>query len=387
MLSGVHRQTLQDRVVYGRPAAQVLGELLDAYGKRRALVVSTRSLSGQGGLARQIESGLRERCAGFYGEISAHSPRDDVIAAADAARRAEADIIVAVGGSSVTDACKVVQLAVWNGLTDADALDPYRAGVRDGAKQPTPGADPLRMIAIPTTLSAAEFTPFGGVTDTRRHAKEGYGHPLCVPRAVILDPEMTRQTPPQLWFSTGMKAVDHCVETLMSLTRAPYADALAKEGLAGLATGLRATKAAPDDLDARLECQLGMWLAISGASAGQGLGASHAIGHTLGGMLGVPHGITSCVALPAVLAWNTGTNDAADKLVAELIGSPNRSASEAVKALCQELGLPTTLSAVGVNPGQYEAIAEHTMTDRGVRSNPRPIRTAADVVEILELAA
>jgi maleylacetate reductase len=391
MLSGVHRQTLQDRVVYGRPAPQVLGELLDAYGRKRALVVSTRSLSGADGLARAIAAGLGERCVGFYGEVSAHSPRDAVIAAAAEARRVDADILVAVGGSSVTDACKVVQLAVWNGLTDVDALDPYRAGVREGAKTPTPGADPLRMIAIPTTLSAAEFTPFGGVTDTRRHAKEGFGHPLCVPRAVILDPEMTRQTPPQLWFSTGMKAVDHCVETLCSLTRAPYADALAKEGLTLLATGLRATKAAPDDLDARLQCQLGMWLAISGASAGQGLGASHAIGHTLGGMLGVPHGITSCVALPAVLAWNAGTPDtniaAADRLVAQLIGSPSLSAAEAVKGLCRELGLPTTLSAVGVKPEQFEAIAEHTMTDRGVRSNPRPIRAAADVVEILKLAA
>jgi alcohol dehydrogenase class IV len=88
-----------------------------------------------------------------------------------------------------------------------------------------------------------------------------------------------------------------------------------------------------------------------------------------------------------VLAWNAGTNDAADRLVAELIGSPNLSAAEAVKGLCQELGLPTTLAAVGVKPEQFEAIAEHTMTDRGVRSNPRPIRSAADVVEILRLAA
>lgn len=387
MLSGVHRQTLQDRVVYGRPALQVLTELLAVYGKARALVVSTRSLSGPEGLASEIARGLGERSVGLYGRVSAHSPRDAVIAAAAEARRTGADILVAVGGSSVTDACKVVQLAVWNGLTDAAELDPYRAGVGEGARAPAPPADPLRTIVIPTTLSAAEFTPFGGVTDTRRHAKEGYAHPLYVPRAVILDPEMTRRTPPQLWFSTGMKAVDHCVETLCSLTRAPYADALASEGLKLLAEGLRASRTAPDDMDARLQCQLGMWLAISGASAGQGLGASHAIGHTLGGMLGVPHGITSCVALPAVLAWNTGANDAADRLVAQLIGSPGLSAAEAVRGLCRELGLPTTLSEVGVAPAQFEAIAEHTMTDRGVRSNPRPIRSASDVVEILKLAA
>jgi maleylacetate reductase len=276
---------------------------------------------------------------------------------------------------------------VWNALADVDALDPYRAGARNGAKAPAPGADPLRMIAIPTTLSAAEFTSFGGVTDARRHVKEGYGHPLYVPRAVILDPGMTRQTPPELWFSTGMKAVDHCVETLCGLYRSPYADALAGEGLKRLAGGLRASKAAPDDIDARLDCQLGMWLAISGASAGRGLGASHAIGHTLGGMLGVPHGVTSCVALPAVLAWNAGANEEGERLVAQLLGSPRLSASAAVKALCHDLDLPTTLAAVGVRPEQFAAIAEHTMTDRGVRSNPRPIRSAADIVEILTLAA
>lgn len=387
MLSGVYRHILQDRVVYGRPAPEVLAELLADYGKTRALVVSTRSLSGPEGLASRIAAQLGDRCAGLFGEVSAHSPRGAVIAAADAVRRLGADILVAVGGSSVTDACKVVQLAVWNGLSDVGELDPYRAGVRQGAKRPAPPADPLRTIAIPTTLSAAEFTPFGGVTDTRRHAKEGYAHPLYAPRAVILDPEMTRQTPPQLWLSTGMKAVDHCVETLCSLTRSPFADALASEGLQRLAAGLRASKRAPDDLDARLECQLGMWLAISGASAGQGLGASHAIGHTLGGMLGVPHGVTSCIALPAVLAWNAGANLAGERLVARLLGASDLAAADAVKGLCRELDLPTTLGAVGVRPEQFEAIAEHTMTDRGVRSNPRPIRSAADVVEILKLAA
>src|SRR6202035_1240315 len=131
------------------------------------------------------------------------------------------------------------------------------------------------------------------------------------------------------------------------------------------------------DLEARREGQLGMWLAISGASAGRGLGASHAIGHTLGGMLGVPHGITSCIALPAVLAWNAGANPEGERRVAGLIGLPNLGAAAAVKALCDELGLPTTLAAVGVPPDQFEAIAEHTMTDRGVRFNPRPIHSAA----------
>ena len=243
------------------------------------------------------------------------------------------------------------------------------------------------MVAVPTTLSAAEFTPFAGVTDVGRHAKDGYGHPLLAPRAVVLDPAMTLSTPDRLWFSTGLKAVDHSVEQLCNPDRAPYADALSAEGLRRLTTGLAATRAHPDDLEARAECQFGMWMAISGAGSGRGMGASHAIGHTLGGSYGVPHGITSCVTLPAVLAWNAGVGEERQAFVSELMHAPDVSASEAVRRLAIGLGLPTDLKSVGIRRDQFQAIAEHTMTDRGVRSNPRPIKGAADIVEILEIAA
>jgi maleylacetate reductase len=130
-----------------------------------------------------------------------------------------------------------------------------------------------------------------------------------------------------------------------------------------------------------------MWLAMSGAGAGQGLGASHAIGHTLGGSYGVPHGITSCIALPAVLRWNEGVADERQALVANLLGSKRGSASQAVKGLATSLGLPTDLKSVGIGPDKFQAIAEHTMHDRGVRSNPRPIKGPEDIVEILKIAA
>jgi maleylacetate reductase len=243
------------------------------------------------------------------------------------------------------------------------------------------------MVAVPTTLSAAEFTPFAGVTDSARRVKEGYTHPLLAPRAVFLDPAMTLATPAALWFSTGLKAVDHAVEQLCNPQRAPYADALAAEGLKRLATGLPASKADPEDLDARQDCQFGMWLAISGAGAGRGMGASHAIGHTLGGSYGVPHGLTSCVALPAVLKWNEAAGTERQALVAELMGADGLSASEAVRRLAEGLGLPTDLKSVGVTPDKFQAIAEHTMHDSGVRVNPRPIRGPEDIVEILEIAA
>jgi maleylacetate reductase len=386
MLSGTHRNSLQEEVIYGRPAIDALTDLAKAFGARRLMITSTASLAGPGGLAEQLAKGLGATCVGIFADISAHSPREGVIAGAHQARRLGADLLVAVGGGSVIDATKVMQLALWAGIETPDALGPYRAGSgpdRADVVALTVGA---RMVAIPTTLSAAEFTPFAGVTDVSRHSKEGYAHPLLAPRAVILDPAMTSATPPWLWASTGMKAVDHAVEQLCNPIRSPYADALAEAGLERLSWALPASLERPGDLEARLDCQIGMWLAMSGAASGRGLGASHAIGHTLGGTYGVPHGLTSAVALPAVLQWNEGVANERQRKVAALMGHPGVSASEAVKALAHALDLPTDLAAVGIRPDQFHAIAEHTMHDRGVRSNPRPIKGAADIVEILELA-
>ena len=386
MLSGVHRNSRQELVVYGRPALEALTDTTKAFGARRLMITTTHSLGGPNGLATRLAQGLGSHCVGVFDRIGAHSPREGVVAGAQKARALDCDLLIAVGGGSVIDATKVMQLCLWAGLSRTEDLDAYRVGpgpdrVDAAALTPT-----VRMIAIPTTLSAAEFSPFAGVTDSAHKSKEGYAHPLLAPRAVVLDPAMTLNTPPELWFSTGIKAVDHAVEQLCNPMRAPFADALAADGLRRLSGGLPPTRSAPGDLDARLECQLGMWLAMSGAGAGRGLGASHAIGHTLGGTYGVPHGLTSCVILPAVLAWNAAADSGRQDLIRELMGASAGSASDAVKALCGDLGLPTDLASVGIGPDLFRAIAEHTMHDRGVRSNPRPIRGADDVVEILDLA-
>jgi maleylacetate reductase len=293
---------------------------------------------------------------------------------------------VALGGGSAIDATKVMQLCLWAGLTKVEQLDAYRAGRGSDRVKVAEIPAGVRMLAVPTTLSAAEFTPFAGVTDVAKHAKEGYGHPLLAPRAVILDPAMTLATPPMLWFSTGLKAVDHAVEQLCNPQRAPYADALAEDGLRRLAHGLKATKADPADLDARLDCQFGMWLAMSGVGSGRGMGPSHAIGHTLGGTYGVPHGITSGIALPAVLKWSEGAAPDRQALVSELMDAKGLSAAEAVKRLAAGLGLPTDLASIGIGPDSFQAIADHTMHDAGVRTGARPIAGPQDILEILEIA-
>jgi maleylacetate reductase len=381
MLHGLHRYPAIEQVIYGEAAADALAKLADSYSSQRLLLVTTKSLDRPKGVLANLREQLGARCIGTFSKIRAHSPRDDVIACAEVARETKADLLVALGGGSVIDATKVMQLALWSGVRSAQGLGDLLGRRAMGLKPQ------MRMVALPTTLSAAEFTPFGGVTDTARAQKEGFFHPLLAPRAIVLDPNLTRETPLALWFSTGMKAVDHAVEQLCNKKRAPFADALAEHGLKRLVAGLAATKKNANDMEARLECQFGMWLAISGAAAGQGIGASHAIGHTLGGSYGVPHGITSCVMLAAVLAWNADANSDRQALVAELLGAKGKPASATIKSLVKSFGLPTSLAEVGIKPENYRDIGERTMHDRGIATNPRAITGPDDIIEILKLAA
>lgn len=387
MLSGTHRYFLQERVIYGMPAAAAVAEEAAGSVRERVFLTTTRSLDGPGRLAAAIAAVLGPRHVGTYAGISAHSPREAVIAGAKAARAAGADLLVAVGGGSVIDATKVMLLALWHGLGDVDALDPFR-GARgvDPSRRPPGLEHAIRMIAVPTTYSAAEFTYIAGVSDTRRRVKELYGHPLFAPQAVMLDPAATLATPLTLLLSTGMKAIDHAVERLCMLETNPYSDATGAEALRLLSRALPAIKRAPEALEPRLQGQLGMWLSISGAASGVGIAVSHAIGHTLGGSYGIPHGITSCLTLPAALAWNRPVTAERQRLVSALMGAPERPPSEVVASLVARLGLPGRLRDVGIKREDLRPIAEHTMHDPPVRANPRPIRSPEDILEILELA-
>jgi maleylacetate reductase len=386
MIQGRHIHPHQDQVVYGEAAVGALDRLAAGFRNSRLMVITTKSLSGPDGIATQLANSLGRRCVGVFDGMTAHSPQENVIEGAQRAREAGADLLVAVGGGSVIDAVKALQLCLWADLRRVSALSPYHTEAGPGGIDPSTVAATVRMVAIPTTLSAAEFTITATLANRQKGHKENFAHPLMIPRAVILDPAMGLRTPDELWYSTGIKAIDHAVEQLCNPTRAPFADAIAIEGLRWLSDGLPACKASPQDLDARLACQFGMWLSISGATGGRGRGASHALGHSLGAVFGVLHGMTSCITLPAVLRWNAAVNRDRQAFISRIMGVPTRPAADAVKDLCVKFGLPTRPSSVGIGRDLYRAVAEDTMRDPGVRSNPRPITRVEDIVEILDLA-
>src|SRR6516162_5359554 len=388
MLSGVYRFPAMESVIFGKRFDEAVAQEISRMHARAVFILASGTLSRTTDTVDRLRHMLGNRCVDVCAKIGAHTPRIDVVAAANAARETGADLIVTLGGGSVTDAAKMVGLCLGNGVTAASQLDNYRARIAaDGTiRRPEVGAPSIRSIAIPTTLSAGEYTASAGCTDTVHHVKESYGHPLMMPRTVILDPAVSVHTPEWLFLSTGIRAVDHAVEDICSINGQPIAEGASFHALRLLGSGLRAVKADPTNLEARLDCQIGAWMSMVGSQTGVSKGASHGIGHVLGGTAGVPHGYTSCVMLPRVLRFNHPVNAGKQARVSEALGRPDEPAAEVVAELISGLGLPTRLRDVGVKPEQLDLIAEGSMHDRWIHTNPRKIEGPTVIRALLDAA-
>jgi maleylacetate reductase len=381
--------TKMDEVVFGKPAAEAVADQVRRLDASRVFLLVSGTLNRETAEVENVRKALSKRHAGTFDAMLPHTPRHRVIAAADQVRDAKADLIVSIGGGSVTDGAKAVQLCLANDVRSTEALDALRPvkGV-DGIVGPPPCRAPtVPHVAVPTTLSAAEFSAIAGVTDERTNTKELFRHPGIVPRAVILDPAVTVHTPQWLFISTGIRAVDHCVEGICSIEANPFGDAQALEGLKLLARGLPGVKADPRNLGARLDCLLGAWLSMGPLATGVPMGASHGIGYVLGALFGVPHGHTSCIMLPAVMRWNKPANPVQQDLVSSAMNRADEEAADVFDVFIGALGMPRSLGAVGIGRESFDIIATQAMNTPWVPRNPRRITHQAQVREILELAA
>src|SRR5436190_6294113 len=378
-----------EAVAFGRPAAEMIAEISSRWGAKRVFLMVSGTLNRETDEIEKVRRALGNRCAGTFDQMSPHTPRKAVIAAAEQARAVGADLIATIGGGSITDGAKAVQLCLANDIRTPEALDALRqVKGPDGLMGPPPMKAPTaRQLSVPTTISGGEFSALAGVTDERTKVKELLKHPLIVPRAVILDPAITVHTPEWLWLSTGVRAVDHCVEGLCSHEANSFADAQALKGLSLLAQGLPRVKANPNDLDARLDCQIGTWLSMGPLASGVPMGASHGIGYVLGAVHDVPHGHTSCIMLPAVMRWNKSVNADRQALVSVAMGQPGKDAGDVLDAFIGGLGMPRSLAAVKIGPEHYERISQQAMGTPWVPRNPRKIHSPAEILEILNLAA
>ena len=380
--------TATERVTLGMPAADAICEEAASRGARRVFILASRHLNENTDEIRRIESALGSRHAATHDGIQPHAPRGDVLKAANRAREAGADLVVTVGGGSVTDAGKILLICLKHNITTLEQFDDYRVRVEEDGTVVSPVFDgpDVRVICVPTTLSGGEFNPLSGATDEKIKQKQPYAQREMVPVCVVLDPAITVHTPEWLWLSTGVRSVDHATETLGSFLSNDFCDGIADSALRLLSEGLPVVKADPGNLDARLKCQIGAWQSMIPIIGGVPMGASHAIGHVLGGTCDVPHGHTSCVMSPYVQAFNLSVNAERQKRISACLGDARRPASELLDTLIRSLGMPRSLREVGVREDQLQLISEYTLEDIWGRTNPRTISSAADVMEILRTA-
>jgi len=319
---------------WGEGSLRELPAELDRAGAARVLLVTTASAVADDGLAPAVERALGGRLVGRC-TVRQHAPASSVMEAAEAARATRADAFVSLGGGSPVDAAKAAAFALAPGLDLRQPDAPARArAVKLGPVLP--------HLAIPTTLSAAELSSSAGFSAEGTREKVGVGAPALGAAAVIYDAALAVRTPLPLWLSTGVRAVDHAVETLLAPGEHPLPDAAALDGLRRLKDGLQAAQARPGDPAARTACQLGAWHSylLPGPAA---RGLSHTLGKRLGSRHGIPHGVTSCLLLPHVLRHLAPRAPGTMARIAAALGATD--AADGVAALVESLGLPRHLSA------------------------------------------
>ena len=379
-----------EKVFFGRPFTEVVLEEAERLDARRVFLLVSNTLNNKTGEIQKLREALGDRYAATYDDIPAHIPRDAVLRGAAVARAAQADLIVSVGGGSITDAGKNVALCLEHGITELDQFEPFRLKtdpVTGVVTAPVFRGPTVRQIAVPTTLSGGEFHQSGGSNDPVKKLKQSIRNPLMIPRTIVFDPALTLHTPLDLWLSTGMRSVDHAVESFYSPYGSPFVDGTSLQALRILPGALKRTRKDPQDLEARADAQTGMWLSQMGMWSLVPMGASHGIGHVLAGTFHVPHGHCTCVTLPSVLRFNKPVTADKQKLLSEALGDGSRETADLVQELIDDLDMPNRLHKVGVERKDFALVAKNALLDRWTHSNPRRFKDEAEIVELLEAAA
>ncbi|KAH2291435.1 hypothetical protein KXV50_004762 [Aspergillus fumigatus] len=370
---------------YGIPFPEAAHHVGDTFGASKIYIICS------GSLARNTDALDRL--------VAALGP-EKVLEIVHDARRVEADLLLTLGAGSLTDGAK----ALANNVQTASDLATLATGPdqRVDVHAPT-----IPIISIPTSLSTGEYSDFAGATDDTTRRKHSFQAPTRGPQLVILDPDLATTTPPSIWLSTGIRAVDHCVETLCATTgKSETTDAHAMHALELLVPGLLRCRHDPagHDRDARLQCQRGAVNAMATLTGGSSveLGASHGIGHQLG-PLGVGHGETSCILLPAVCKFNArhGANREQQERVRDFlvrnaevarvlrdrgVDASLADLGDVLDAVIRELGMPRSLKEVGVGRDALDELAANSLHDRWCKTNPVPLTEKKQVLEILEMA-
>jgi alcohol dehydrogenase len=309
------------------------------------------------------------------------NPKDHEIEAGFA-RYVEAgcDVVLGIGGGSVMDAAKGVALLAANGgrIHDYEGIDRI--------EHPIPP-----MIMLPSTSgTGADVSQFCIVTDTDRHTKMTIMGRALVPDVSVIDPRLLTAMPDDLNAATGLDALTHGIEAFVSLAHGPLTDHHALQAISLVHANLVRTMMRPNDAAARCamaQAALEAGLAFTNAI----LGATHAMSHQAGGMLDLPHGVVNGVLLPHVIRFNGAAVPerfvpiAQAMGLSDVAGAPAEEAvervAEEVRRLGDEVGVPKGLGDLGATDADIPRLAQLTLSDACLTTNPRP----ASVAEVAAL--
>ncbi|KAH7379125.1 alcohol dehydrogenase [Phaeosphaeria sp. MPI-PUGE-AT-0046c] len=366
----------------------------------RIYIIASGSLTRNTNKVDKLINALgSDNVVGLRKGMTSHSPWSEILDITNEAREQRTDCIVTLGAGSLTDAAKIIVLALANDIRTRKQLAQYSIEserIPENLKEPS-----VPLITIPTSLSGGEYYSLAGGTDPETNHKQAFLHSGMGSKLIILDPELCLSTPEYHWLSTGVRSMDHCLEALCSLEATPKSDQKAEQGLRLLVPSLLRCKIDANDVEARGKCQMAVNLAMDNVRAGIPMGGSHAIGHQLG-PLGVPHGVTSCIMCPAVMKYNMkhGQDPEIARRQAKVrdilwseadVAGCFRSAGltadadlgDLVDCIIRTLSLPRTLSEMGIGDETIEGLSVRALHDQWSPTNPVPLVKAEQVKEIL----
>ncbi len=373
------RFTPLDTVMYGPGCLSLFAGELERRGNKRVLLLTGKTLS-KSPLLDKVKTALGGKVAAVYDGVVHHIPHYTPGEAYREGVRVNADCIVSIGGSSACDTAKTVTLAyLRNGEYDLGGGE--RAvglgGSHDHTRDPVKATGPfVPNYALSTTLSAGEYSCSAGIVfpDGSRHGCYDF---RMSPRIVVLDPELTVDTPEMLWKSTGVRSLDHAVEYSYTMKHHVFSDALAARAIKLLTAHLLPsfTASGEERIAHRGWCQVAGWLSIYGGLNTR-YGISHAMGHQLGSFFGVAHGVTSCICLPRVMRFMADYAPQRFEATAEGFGVPFDPANPRPAAVqCAEraakfidtLGVPRRVREAGV-----------AASKEGLRNLVKPLRESVE---------
>ncbi|PKB70888.1 MAG: hypothetical protein BZY87_08325 [SAR202 cluster bacterium Io17-Chloro-G6] len=328
LLQGEFNPAVPTRITFGQGKTETLRDEVRSLGGKRVLVLSGRTVAEKTNAVNRVVENLGDMSAGVYSGLTQRAPLATAVEAANLALAKGVDTLVGVGGSTISDAARMIAVLMAEGITSEAQL---RAMGEEQDMMLTPNLDgkdlPLQ-VSIPTTLSAGEFNMGGGnVLDDRAGHKIRVRHPRLYSDLIILDPVMTEGTPDWLWLSTGVKALDHCIERLYCNGNQPAIDAPILMAAEMIFTHLPRSRESDGNSEARLQCLVAAWMSMMGAP-NFATGLSHAIGHIIGVHYSVGHGYTSCVTQPYVMEYNRPVSAHKQALLARSAGLDTRGMSD-----------------------------------------------------------